>query len=718
MRGGLGAAVAAALMTMALLATAASASAATDDPSGPTSCLAIAPASLPAAANIDAARRAPGARSVPVWALIDGELPLTGGKATIVTGHGRNRHVIADRGGDTRTNRDGTVVLHPRRVPKRFTVVVRGGEAGGDRFRGSLAIDVTGYRAPGILTVNPVSTIVTAFERAHPELNGGRAEVKVKRYLEIPAFQDVAIDLRRSDAFFDGDVILKRLGGRRMSDLVDKTVARMDRVGRHGTNPFLFSRRAKAERRRLGDVDGAGDAAVADDLVNGLLKNAASAGAGAVGNYLLGFVLEDFGLGGGDPDAAALAAIQNQLTVISQQLGTLEVDSEKTQAAIAKAEYSNLVGQTTQSLGEIDNAETCLGFLVTMDKNDPDLGRFSKGLTNYIGSTLLPIESTLTKQINGVQGADGIVTAAYKDTHAAALNPSTPNFHFWTQQVSAQPRQVFDYFAAYQAELAMLTTEYYHSQDETTDSIVAALNEFQYDIGQEQSLLKPLVPDATVVDAATGEVWLTENEPRCNLVVDGQLVGSALFGHTTDDGYYFQELSGGCGQSLQEKSYRDLYLGDPQVVELNGQQETMLNYVPPFVLPDMPSLQFRAATLADEQGLITNWNQASAPAPVGAPANPYEFMQTYGGFPTFPAPTGAFDPGIGPEFWAWVPNPSDFDPLVENECEVDSLDSCRLFFPQDPSQQVWDQYGDWDGSDAIRANILWVADGPSGGFWY
>ncbi len=94
--------------------------------------------------------------------MLDGGLPVVGGRVTMYSGSGDHRRALL-RSGPISTNREGAAALSPRRIPKSFTAVVRGGTVDGERFRGSLRIKVNRYRSPAVLTINPVTTFGAAY---------------------------------------------------------------------------------------------------------------------------------------------------------------------------------------------------------------------------------------------------------------------------------------------------------------------------------------------------------------------------------------------------------------------------------------------------------------------------------------------------------------------------------------------------------------------------
>ena len=142
------------------------------------------------------------------------------------------------------------------------------------------------YRSPAVLTMNPVTTFGAAYRNSHPRVPAPKALRRIKRYLEIPAFHDVLIDLRRSDRYFDGETLLARLDGRRMSGLVRGNIARLDRIGVDGSNSIDVPRGRQLEPQGSDDVPGF--ASFASSVIDGIEGGAG----GQIGSVDMGAVID------------------------------------------------------------------------------------------------------------------------------------------------------------------------------------------------------------------------------------------------------------------------------------------------------------------------------------------------------------------------------------------------------------------------------------------
>jgi hypothetical protein len=151
-------------------------------------------AAIPATAGAaERGRSASRSGLIPVWAFINAGAPVAHARVGVMTGGKPVRQV----GGAvwTRTNGRGVALLDVRRVPRRFTVVVRGGRANGFRLSGPPRRVVSGYRHTAVVYVNPLTTLVAQLHAQRPRLSARRAQREVKRYFGVPQWADLVADL-------------------------------------------------------------------------------------------------------------------------------------------------------------------------------------------------------------------------------------------------------------------------------------------------------------------------------------------------------------------------------------------------------------------------------------------------------------------------------------------------------------------------------------------
>lgn len=576
-------------------------------------------------------------RFLPVWAMVEGEKPVVNGKVRILTGRGGRVQRIKVRG-IARTGRQGSVALDPVRVPSAFTVVVRGGTVAGKRFNGRLETAVRNYEAGDGITINPVTTLIAGYQRAHPGLKPRVVTKRVKRYLDIPAHHDPYIDLRRSDVYFDGDVLLDRVGRRSMQKLVRANVAAMDRGGRHAINPFRTERRARpvatrstnrseiqSNPRALGGVEEVGASWAAKQILSGALSGIG----GQAADFVVGNVLSALGLGGDGAEVdAKLAQISSQLTQITSDLANIEGDVNQVLKEITVDRFTKIKGDLDAAHVAIDQAEDKFSYLLTLEPNSANQARIdylSKELLDEIEKSIMPIGGMIALKLSGDQG---LIQAAYNVQYSNASDPKGATYPFFTSDNSVAPRQLLDFYTSLQALQAMFIAEYYQGTKNplTDDDIKYKVQPFYDAVISEVAALKPLVGNGELVDTTPGgRLWFAAegNTLPCDpgssppvhaftAVQNGQTVGGRFnCGANLADGltpYWFFQ-----GQAQRVTA-------DPQNQSPEFHPSVQLDtYVPPFAstyydpsthvtltLPQQP----RTAKLADIQTLASVYGKA------------------------------------------------------------------------------------------------------------
>jgi hypothetical protein len=437
---------------------------------------------------------------LPAWALIQAGEPLVGAKVRAYKG----RHVelktrLRGPWDKAQTYKTGTAVFDAAKLPKTFVISVAGGTIRGAPFAGTLRATVTGYRSPQTVYVNPVTTLVSAYLRLHPKTTASAATARMKRFLAIPAWQDIGADLGSSAKYFSGAELMSEAAENGGFNAFVSLLAR--EAGRPGTkHPF----RSNLPQ----DVP----PSTTRWIVNGLAQGALS----YVGGQTLGWVLGQFGIG--DGVAGQLAQIQAQLAQISMQLTQL-------QNAVAEAAFGGLVAGADDYTSEITNAQKQLSTLANLDPNDPNFKATKTMLTNsllaYIGGAtsnhpcatgpagvgLLEKQDILNgRLLQSPAGADGILVAGSRVMTGAT--------RFWTSATTQQVQTLFDYYAGREAELLMMRVEFWHACSFSGSYVQDQIADEESQVNAQQALQKPS-PDPTwafgpprlFVDTATGEMW-------------------------------------------------------------------------------------------------------------------------------------------------------------------------------------------------------------------
>jgi hypothetical protein len=449
-------------------------------------------------------------RLVPVWAFLDSELPIASGRVSVVAttndpAHVGERRPLRQRTGQRteRTNSAGVAMLDFALLPKRFTVMVRGGRAYGQRVPGVLYAEVT-RRGSGVVEVNPVTTLSAFARTAGRDMWAARARRKVKQVLAIPSWHDTTFDLRNSDRYFDGEAYLAAARRRDSVQALNRVLLAELRDGDRDRRRFreLDVRAAQLQWLTLG----------AEKLVQEGLLQLANFAVGKLSDRRkdggLGWftaIAKEFGFGA---ELAQLAEIQGTLEAFGKQLTQLQGQIEGVYRAIAQNEVSALAHQTDTTLGQIDYAQSQLAILANMAPDDPTVPKFAETIDKYIGEKLLDAPTILHRTLKpGIPLVDDVFKATSR-----AVAAGTQVFDKGKQD---QVEAIYNYFAVYQTQLAILLANYWHSNPDTYSQETIRLNlvQIQRNVTEQRISLKPRPPDGTWIDPASGLMWTFTSAP-------------------------------------------------------------------------------------------------------------------------------------------------------------------------------------------------------------
>jgi hypothetical protein len=432
----------------------------------------------PPSARADASVAAPAATTsatahgdgviVPVWALLDGDTPVSGARVRVYAAgpgdHGRRS--LRQLGGArlARTQESGIAMLEFDRLPRSFTVVVSGGRAEGRLLRGSLSAQVRAYRSGTVVHVTPVTTLVERWRRDDPGVNRARARVSVYRALGIPRWAD-DIDLRVTDRWFDGDTFLARERGRldrAIPELLDE-IRNGAEVRFQGTPPepsgaALAAGNPIEEWWKNADVTKLVTSGF-QDLGLSLAKQGLQAG----GKWLLGKLLDEWGLK--DLKDVLLPksdteVIREILDSINKRVVEVQISVESVKQAVAESQYSQLVAETNKQTAAIDKITEELAVVARMAKEDKTRVNYSQTVIEKIKKLDDDhVSATLNKALdNPVRLANDILKAASQVMGTR---------RFFTSQSWSTVYSVYEYFALYQFRLAILLTNYWSTKPDT-----------------------------------------------------------------------------------------------------------------------------------------------------------------------------------------------------------------------------------------------------------
>ncbi len=461
-----------------------------------------------------------------VWGLVDGDRPVAGASVDVYAGAPRRPNRSGRLAGSAplpeltaaRTSKTGAALVEFSRLPREFTVELTGGSVGGKRVKGALRVLVRGYRSGGVAYVNPITTLI-ADETAAAIDPGHRsspaiARRRIYRLLGIPGWIDNT-DLSYTDRYFDGARYLaaaRRVGG---VAALDRTLVRRALAG---GPPRRFAASGENPSARVAGVNWL--ALTGTQLVTEIFKalsvqagkSLASVGLTRGGEATLGWILAGFGYSDVLKDQDILQ-IRQAVQALGKQITALQGD-------LALSGFSTLVHQTDQTVGQVEYATSQLALLASLPDKDTTKRAFAQTISDYIGSKLLDAPQILNQSLgSNVPITDNLIKSASRLVSQRS--------RFFDSQSSAQVKSVYDYFALYQAQLAVVLQEYYHAKPETYAATVreANLAKLAGNVTAQAVSLKPNVPPRTVVDTRTLQMWVQElPTPEVNLNSLGEII--------------------------------------------------------------------------------------------------------------------------------------------------------------------------------------------------
>ncbi|MFL5828957.1 MAG: hypothetical protein ACJ76X_03480 [Solirubrobacteraceae bacterium] len=470
---------------------------------------------------------------VPVWVLVDGDTPVRGGDVRIYAGDvhaGSTAAPVSTRtlrllngARKTRTSASGEALLELGRLPHNFTVVVSGGRAGGRTLSGSLSAQVHSYRAEAVVNVNPVSTLVELWRRVDPGVSTRRATLTVHRALGIPASID-DIDLGSGHRWFDANRFLRSSspGSRGRADIGRETNELLLSIEHGGRTRHFGARRdtaAFATDLTAARDDNGGTIAewwkqadvgslITDglkDLGSGVLKWAA----GAAGKWLLGHILEQWGLKDILLPPSDTEVIIQMMKALTEKVAAIHLQVDSVKKALAQSEFNILVGQRDPEVAAINSLWDRLQYVAAIKEKDRYGIELSQKLVSDIGTRLVKpgVADTLNLSL-GKPHADGILRAA---SHVYGAK------RFFTHSDSEAIQAVYNYYALTQLRLATLVTEYWTAKPagKTTCSppcVKLEIDTINGNIEAQKKQLKPVLPSGMFIDTRSWLMW--DSQPQ------------------------------------------------------------------------------------------------------------------------------------------------------------------------------------------------------------
>jgi hypothetical protein len=284
----------------------------------------------------------------------------------------------------------------------------------------------------------------------------------------------------------------------------------LTRTARHGGRPHRFRQIPRRRRDLRGPHASAAavnwlalsGSALVKEIFKALAiqsaKSLAGVAAQKAGTAALGWVLAAFGHADLLKDQTMLE-IRDAVQALGKEVTQIRGD-------LALSGFSTLVHQTDRTIGEIKHASSQLALLTNMPAKDPTKAAFTDTIVSYIGTNLIDAASILNQSLGtSVPLADNLIKSASRLV--------SQRVRFFGPASSEQVKSVYDYFAAYQAQLAMLLQEYYHAKPNVYSPANAEANLVQVEgnVNGQAGSLKPAVPPNTVIDIKSRQMWITDS---------------------------------------------------------------------------------------------------------------------------------------------------------------------------------------------------------------
>jgi hypothetical protein len=387
------------------------------------------------------------------------DAPLAG--ATVKVYRSSGSLISAAGAYDQKTGADGFFVLHPKRLPKDFTIVASDGTVGGAIFSGDVKAVVSGLDGATDVNVNPVTSVIAAYHDRRPRQSLTQVSDRVKRYLGIGALVDVGTMLAEGSQIFSAKVFLdaaKEAGG---FDAFVKTLAADVDAG-------------KPSRSFAGPPTNSAGVAEVLKFVFEVVKAGAKFGY-CVGttsttvagkDFVLGCAMKAIGAGdSGGTDPAVLERldeIHKQLEVVTTQLTNLQNQLSSIGNAVLQNQWNSMAATLRTGIyAEIDYA-----FGRMLSATNPNFSAATRqqaardAQATMENLSLKGADSSMAHLLIGEGGSTGAIRQFSDLVRAQSgrffVNPNAvarPGVRADTIQT------VWDYMDAYQAKLEYLLIE-------------------------------------------------------------------------------------------------------------------------------------------------------------------------------------------------------------------------------------------------------------------
>ncbi len=469
------------------------------------------------------------AAAAPVGALVTTSHGAASGSATAVSGEvyaggnvaGATVTMVGADGSSlpgppkTRTLVGGAFALSVRDLPADFRIVVRGGRVGGHPLAGVLMADVRGFEpeAAELVSVNPGTTLVSAYLDQHPRASLTRANATVSKFLGLPSPVDLADMTSLSTADFDQARFLAEAahaGG--LTSFVAALVRQMDAGKRHR---FTSVKTTSAKVGEPSPTD------IAAFLFEALRANSnrpeclRTPPAASCKDIPFGDVLRFFT----SNTEKALAEITAKLDLVLEQLKQLQATADTIVGRLDQLTYDSVVG--------FMNPDAINRAMTTFKEVTENCAVTQKNLfcENQLGDSTAANPGQLRIAIRSSLINNGVIDGVWKRVSGRTLGQTTSGIldvvptvvtldasrkpvTFFTKERSKAMLATIAYFQDVEMTAIALATNYWRWEGRPEKSIVGDINVFDSQVKLQKQVYSPL-PDGTVLDLRTGLMWST-----------------------------------------------------------------------------------------------------------------------------------------------------------------------------------------------------------------
>ena len=356
---------------------------------------------------------------------------------------------------DEKTTEGGLFQLHPKRLPKDFTVVVSGGSQGGALFDGDVKAPVAGYNGSDDVGVNPVTSVIAASDDDHDAQSIAQTTDRVKRFLGIGPQQDLGLSLAQRDEVFSGKVFLDAANGAGGYNAFVSALAKDVEAGRPART-FAGPPKNAVPYGAILSVT----------LLVAKYGYCLSSSSTTVANQpvVLGCAAKTLS-GGTSADPAVLAALEEinkKLDLISQQINDLGEKLNRIANTDVQLSWNKVIGALQQGyFGKINSAFTNLQNATNIKFTANDRKVFAADAISTMNSLAIDgADSSMAKLLLGEGGATGhlreFASLARQKSGRFFRQPNTvTSGGFRPDDI----QNVWNYLDTYQAKLEILMVE-------------------------------------------------------------------------------------------------------------------------------------------------------------------------------------------------------------------------------------------------------------------